>query len=78
MAKVRSIQYGSQSVKPHTTEVDCFVQEVDAPDGSKIVHISTFGSDERKSKPKSSQTIQLDRMMALELVAYLQHAFPTR
>lgn len=41
-----------------------------------LLHLSTFGSDYRQSKPKSSQSIQIDEQMAGELIRLLQSTFP--
>ncbi len=76
MARVRSLQHGTQDVKVHASEVDCFYQVVMTSSGEKFVHLSTFGSDERHSKPKSSQSIQLDAVLARDLVDVLRRAFP--
>lgn len=67
MARVRSVQRGTQDVRVHSSEVDCFYQVVEDGAGGKILHLTTFGSDERRSSPKSSQSIQLDETMAREL-----------
>ncbi|UJH69570.1 hypothetical protein [Ornithinimicrobium sp. INDO-MA30-4] len=75
MAKVRNLSPGTQRVDVHPTEVDAFYQVVEAEDGTKYLHISTFGSDSRKSAPKMSQAIQLDAQTARELVAVIQDAF---
>ncbi|MFF0266872.1 hypothetical protein [Kribbella sp. NPDC004536] len=75
MAKVRSFSEGTQSVKAHPTEVDCCYQIVTTDDGSKLLHLTTFGSDERQSKPKSSQSIQIDEAGALELMQVIRAAF---
>lgn len=37
--------------------------------------LSTYGSDTRASRPKVSQTIQMDRDIARQLVAVLKDAF---
>lgn len=68
MARVRSLTQGTQSVRPHACEVDCFYNVVDAPDGSRLLHLSTFGSDYRQSRPKSSQSLQIDEALATELI----------
>ena len=75
MARVRSLTRGTQTVKLHPSEVDCFFQLVESEDGKKYVHLSTFGSDARASGSKSSQSIQLDATMARELVKVLQETF---
>ncbi|MDX3002121.1 hypothetical protein PWY87_10600 [Kribbella solani] len=72
---MRSFSEGTQSVKVHPTEVDCCYQIVMTRDGSKLLHLTTFGSDERQSKPKSSQSIQLDEVSARELIRVIQATF---
>ena len=76
MARVRSLSQGKQSIRPHDSEVDCFYNVVDAPDGTRLLHLSTFGSDYRQSRPKSSQSIQIDEQVAQELVNLLLNTFP--
>ncbi|WP_064063246.1 hypothetical protein [Rhodococcus gordoniae] len=76
MARIRSIDAGTQKVQAHPTEVDCFYNIIDDNDGPRLLHLSTFGSDYRQSKPKSSQSIQLDRDMAVQLIEVLLKAFP--
>ena len=76
MARIRSVSVGSQSVRPHKSEVDCFYQELLATDGSKLIHLTTFGSDDRQSEKKSSQSLQLDSNGAAELIAIFLDAFP--
>lgn len=75
MARVRSIEQGSQTVRAHPTEVDCFYQTVSTPRGL-LLHLSTFGSDQRASEAKSSQSLQLDETIARRLVEALREAFP--
>lgn len=76
MARVRSLAQGTQAIRPHESEVDCFYNVINQPDGTRLLHLSTFGSDHRQSKPKSSQSIQIDQACAQELVALLQTTFP--
>ena len=78
MARIRSVLRGTQDVRVHPSEVDCFYQVITAPDGSVLVHLSTFGSSERQSAPKSSQSIQLDESSARDLIEVLRAAFPGR
>ncbi len=40
--------------------------------------IDTYGSDSRKDKGKASQSIQIDKEMALELIVILQKEFNYR
>lgn len=75
MARVRSVARGTQSVRPHSSEVDCFVQSINAEDGTPLVHISTFGSDLRASAPKSSQSMQFDSEQAARLIRYFIATF---
>ncbi len=75
MARVRSFSSSTQDIRPHPTEVDC--EHLVIVDGDRrLLHLSTFGSDDRASKPKSSQSIQLDVDAARELVVIIESAFP--
>jgi hypothetical protein len=76
MARIRSISRGTQAIRPHDTEVDCFYNVVYADDGAPLLHLTTFGSDYRRSKPKSSQSIQIDEATARELIELLRTTFP--
>ncbi|WP_199184003.1 hypothetical protein [Cryobacterium sp. Y57] len=67
---------GTQNVKIHPTEVDCLLQIVEGPTGSKYLQLSTFGSDSRESKPKTSQTLQFDEEFAATMIRALQSCFP--
>lgn len=75
MARVRTLAKSHQHVKAHPTEVDCEYTTVDGPQGT-LLHLSTFGSDDRASKRKSSQSLQLDRALAQELVKIIEATFP--
>jgi hypothetical protein len=74
VAVIRRFIPGNQTVRPHPTEVDCYHQVLSGV--SPRVHLSTFGSDQRQSEPKSSQSIQLDESSARELIEILESAFP--
>jgi len=76
MARVRKIEPGKQDVQVHPTEVDAYVQSAVAKDGTVYFHLSTFGSANRISKPKSSQSIQLDSVRAAELIEEIYKVFP--
>lgn len=41
-----------------------------------LLYIGTYGSEERKSKPKTSQVIQLDRARAADLLKIIEEVFP--
>lgn len=75
MAIIRSIEQANRNVKRHRTSVDATFQVVDDPAG-RLFHLSTYGSDDRLSEPKVSQTIQLNREEAEVLVQALRDAFP--
>ncbi|MEU4419027.1 hypothetical protein AB0F81_00225 [Actinoplanes sp. NPDC024001] len=59
----------------HKTEVECGWQVL-SHGGETYLQLSTYGSDQRKSEKKVSQTIQIDRARAKELVEILEQAFP--
>lgn len=76
MARIRSFGKSTQDVRIHPTEVDCEHRVIH--DGKvRLLHLSTFGSDERASERKSSQSLQLDEDAARQLVAILKSAFPS-
>ncbi len=76
MARVRSLAQGTQAIRPHESQVDCFYNVLNNPDGTRLLHLTTFGSDYRHSKPKSSQSIQVDEDIARELITLLEETFP--
>lgn len=76
MARVRSLAQGNQAIRTHETEVDCFYNVINRPDGTRLLHLSTFGSDYRQSRPKSSQSIQINEDVARELISLLERTFP--
>lgn len=75
MAIIRSFDPGHQSIRVHTTEVDCYYQTVTAKDGSTFLHLTTFGSDNRAIPGKSSQSIQLSASSARALVEIIEATF---
>lgn len=77
MARIRSLAQGQQVIRPHDSEVDCFYNIVEADDGTRLLHLTTFGSDYRTSKPKSSQSIQIDERNARQLIGILITTFPS-
>lgn len=76
MARVRSFLPSQQDVRPHPTEVDCEYRVVGTSSGDRLLHLSTFGSDERASVRKSSQSLQFDLEGARELVSIIETTFP--
>lgn len=75
MAKIRNLEKLQTSGNRFRSEVDCTYQEVHTADGTKYIQLTTYGSDTRKSDPKSSQTIHLDKDMAQKLIAVLSETF---
>lgn len=76
MTRVNRFVEGQQRLKAHDTEVDCYHQLITDDSGEKLLHLSTFGSEDRVSKPKSSQSLQLNRRAARELIGIIEAAFP--
>mgnify|MGYP000450271651 CR=1 FL=1 len=76
MAKVTEFFPSSiDSSKPHPTSVECGYQIVRSLN-EILLQLSTYGSDDRRSQKKVSQTIQLDRERAAELVKIIKDTFP--
>jgi hypothetical protein len=75
MARVARFEPGGQELRLHESEVTCFFQVIPSQVGP-VLHLSTFGSTGRQSSPKSSQSIQLDRIAAHELFEVMRQAFP--
>jgi 5-methylcytosine-specific restriction protein B len=75
MARVRSLEPMAANVKVHPTEVDCGYQIVQDR-GDTLLQLSTYGSDQRQSEKKVSQTLQFDRDRASQLLRVIQRAFP--
>lgn len=75
MARIATVEVGDQDIRPHKTKVACYVQTVLIEGGPPLVHITTFGSADRESPPKSSQSMQFDRETASELIDYFVKAF---
>lgn len=74
MAKIRNFFKATATVREHPTEVDCGWQVSQGP--VTLLQLSTYGSDQRASQPKVSQTLQLDEAGARELLTIIQTAFP--
>lgn len=75
MAIIRSLSKGTSVVARHPSSVDATYQVISDATGT-LLHVSTYGSDDRMSPPKVSQTLQLDRTVAMQLLAVLREAFP--
>lgn len=77
MAIIEAFEPGTQSVKAHATGVTCFYQTVLTSEHGQLLHLSTFGSADRQSAPKSSQSLQLDLAAATALHELLEKTFPS-
>ncbi len=75
MVRISVVAPGRQNIKLHPTTTECFTQIIDTPDGDRLLHISTFGSESRASSPKSSQSMQFDAEAARALISELVNAF---
>lgn len=76
MALIRTFTKVVGSARPHPSEVDCQWQSLGSASGERLLHLSTYGSDSRRSEPKVSQTIQIDAATAKLLLAALRETFP--
>jgi hypothetical protein len=79
MARISKVLPSMQQIRPHNVEdqVECEWKIIVDTDGSPLLHLSTFGSSNRASKRKSSQSIQLSAGVGRELIAILVEAFGT-
>lgn len=75
MARVRRIDIREDAKAVHPTEVDAEIRQVVSIDGTRLLQISTFGSDHRQSAPKVSQTLQFDRETAMQLRVAIEDCF---
>jgi hypothetical protein len=75
MAVVRRLTRHAGRSRRHPTDVDGELRVVRAPGGAVFVQLDTFGSDDRQSDRKVSQTVQFDRAAALELSAFIESVF---
>ncbi|MEV0028174.1 Shedu immune nuclease family protein [Nocardia sp. NPDC050793] len=77
MARIVKMLPNQQKVRPHRWDkrVDCEWQVIQDPDGSSLLHLSTFGSNNRASHRKSSQSLQINPEIGAELSAILCRAF---
>ncbi|OXM58965.1 hypothetical protein CFP71_00335 [Amycolatopsis thailandensis] len=75
MARVTDFFKVAGDSKPHPTEVECGYRTVITPTGN-LLQLSTYGSDDRQSEKKVSQTLQFDREAAERLIAVVRGTFP--
>lgn len=75
MARVTKFHRATASASRHPTEVECGWQVVSTPEGP-LLQLSTYGSTDRQSAPKVSQTLQFDEDQARTLIELCWEAFP--
>lgn len=76
MALIRSLEPDKHVARPPRTEVDCIYTTVQTDAGTKLLRLATLGSDHRKLHPKPSQIIEVDQVMAEQLVRLMVETFP--
>ncbi|MGA3562125.1 hypothetical protein [Melissospora conviva] len=75
MAVVGEIFKDVANAKRHPTVVECGWQIVRDGD-KKLLQLSSYGSDQRASGKKVSQTLQFDRETLAALIKIAKQAFP--
>ncbi|MGW0246954.1 Shedu immune nuclease family protein [Nocardia goodfellowii] len=77
MARILRLEPNTQGIREHRVDkgVVCEHQVVASADGTPLLHLSTFGSKDRASKKKSSQSLQLDSKVGSELIRVIREAF---
>lgn len=74
MARITEFFKTTGTARPHPTQVECGWQVIEGE--QTLLQLSTYGSDHRMSNKKVSQTLQLDRERARELLRIIRSAFP--
>ncbi|MFB7717398.1 Shedu immune nuclease family protein [Nocardia sp. NPDC056100] len=77
MARIRDLSPNKQRITAHSLDksVVCEHQAVEDADGAQLLHLSTFGSKDRVSHPKSSQSLQFDAKIAAQLTQVFRDTF---
>src|SRR5689334_18265844 len=77
MARILELGPNTQRIKAHSPDkgVVCEHQAIRASDGTQLLHLSTFGSKDRVSDPKSSQSLQFDAETAAAIVRIFRETF---
>ena len=75
MALISEFEESSSEIQRKHSSVQCGWRYFDVH-GERFLQLDTYGSEDRKLKGKQSQSIQLDRDAAAELLRILQTAFP--
>lgn len=77
VARILDLGPNKQRITAHSVDkgVVCEHQVVADDDGTTLLHLSTFGSKDRESDPKSSQSLQFDAKVAADLTRVFRDAF---
>lgn len=77
VARILELGPNNQRITAHSVDkgVVCEHQVVQDDDGTTLLHLSTFGSKDRVSDPKSSQSLQFDAKVAANLTKVFRDAF---
>nr|WP_280271555.1 Shedu anti-phage system protein SduA domain-containing protein [Nocardia wallacei] len=77
MARILKILQNSQKIRAHKLNkgVECEYQVIEDGAGDTLLHLSTFGSQQRISNRKSSQSLQIDRTIARDLIEVFGDTF---
>ena len=75
MARIASFEEVASGNDRLHADVQCGYKIFDYA-GSRVLQLDTYGSDERKILGKVSQSVQVDREAAEELMRIIERAFP--
>ncbi len=75
MAKIVLIKKGVRNLKEHSTSTEVEYQMLTSADGSLLMQLSSFGSEKRQNIGAVSQSFQLDREQAANLIQILEASF---
>ncbi len=76
MALVKDLQHRSLEKFTEHTEAKCTYSIVTDPEGKKLLQIDTYGSNRRKLRGKTSQSIRFSKEALRELKRILAEHFP--
>lgn len=77
MALVRELLKSDRAVRNVHEPVDCEYTVYQDYTGRKIIQLNTSGSNHRKEKGKTSQTIQFEEKSARQLADLIRREFPS-
>ncbi|MFJ1457143.1 Shedu immune nuclease family protein [Nocardia sp. N2S4-5] len=77
MARIIKVLPNEQNIRAHdlANGVECEYQVIQDATGERLLHLSTFGSQQRMSTRKSSQSLQVDRKTARDLIGVFDRTF---